>query len=463
MINTVNSLSDRKVYIVSLGCSKNRVDTEIMLGRLIRAGYLITGTLNQADAVIVNTCGFLQESVNEALSELTALAGHKNKTGFRLVATGCLVQRMGKELLHKVPEIDALVGVHGYNDIVSAVTGGRKTAVPKTACEYPSAFYHNRVMTTGPGWAYLRIADGCDNNCSYCLIPKIRGRFRSRKMGDIVAEARMLVSKGVKEINLIAQDTTNYGLDLHGKRCLGKLVKRLDKVPGLEWIRILYAHPAHLDEGLINDLSETEHAVNYLDLPLQHASDRILASMGRRTTKKSITSLIKKLRKESPGLVLRTTMMVGYPGETEKEFRELMDLAVGSGFDRLGAFVFSPEPGTRAAGLPGQVDAGTKDRRLRRLMEQQQKISLSRNRIRLNKKVMVLVEGECVNDLNIKFRKGFRYYGRSRAEAPEVDGKVYIKTGKRLEYGSIVPVRIDRAWDYDLGGTLINQQDWALC
>ena len=453
----------RKAYIVSLGCSKNRVDTEAVIGRLLKAGYQITSDLDKASVVIVNTCGFLQESVNEALSELQALARRKERIGFRLVVTGCLVQRMGEELLREVTEIDALVGVHGYQDIVSAVTGKKKLSVSKAAWVYSAAFYHNRALTTGPGWAYLRIADGCGNNCSYCLIPKIRGRFRSRKMGEIIAEAKILVSKGVKEINLIAQDTTNYGLDLYGQRCLGKLIKRLDKVPGLEWIRILYAHPAHLDDGLINDLSETKHTVNYLDLPLQHASDRILASMGRGTTQKGIISLIKKLRKKSPGLVLRTTVMVGYPGETEREFGELMSLAIKTGFDRLGAFAFSPEPGTRAARLTGQVDASTKTRRLGRLMEQQKKISLSRNRIRLGKKALVLVEGECGKGLEIKFRKGFRYYGRSRGEAPEVDGKVFIKTGKRLEPGSIVPVKIDRAWAYDLGGILINDQDWTLC
>ncbi len=454
MIDSVNSLPDRKAYIVSLGCSKNRVDTEIMIGQLFRAGYRITGTLSQADAVIVNTCGFLQESVNEALSELAALAGRKKKTGFRLVATGCLVQRMGRELLRQVPEIDALVGVHGYKDIVSAVTGGKKLSVSKAVCDYPSAFYHDRIMTTAPGWAYLRIADGCNNNCSYCLIPKIRGRFRSRTMADIADEARILVSKGVKEINLIAQDTTNYGLDLYGKRKLGDLLLLLDKVKGLEWIRVLYTHPAHYDQKLIRALKHSSKTVKYLDIPLQHSENRVLKAMHRGTDRTKTESLIFVLRKELPGLAIRTTFMTGFPGETKTEFNSLQDFICRQKFEKLGAFAFSPEPGTKASKLSKQVGLSLKQRRLHELMALQSEISGSCNMSRIGHICRVLVEGPVIKGSHVPYKTGYSYYGRSYAEAPEVDGKVYIKTGKKLIPGSFVEVRINRAWDYDLGGSI---------
>lgn len=453
----------RRAYIVSLGCSKNRVDTEIMLGQLFRAGYRITGTLSQADAVIVNTCGFLQESVNEALSELAALARRKEKTGFRLVVTGCLVQRMGKGLLRDIPEIDALVGVHGYQDIVSAVTGKKRLSVSKTACDYSTAFYNNRILTTGPGWAYLRIADGCDNNCSYCLIPKIRGRFRSRRISDIVAEAKILASKGVKEINLIAQDTTNYGLDVYGERRLGELLQRLEKIKGLEWVRLLYTHPAHYDQKLIRAIKQCSRAVKYLDIPLQHSETRVLKAMNRGIDRTRTESLISELRKELPGLAIRTTFMTGFPGETKTEFRSLLDFVSRQKFEKLGAFAFSPEPGTKASRLSKQAGDPIKQHRFHELMVLQSKISGRCNRSRIGQSCSILVEGPVIKGSRHPCKKGYSYYGRSFAEAPEVDGKVFIKTGQMLDPGSIVSVKIDRAWTYDLGGTLIDEQDRTLC
>lgn len=454
---------ERRAYIVSLGCSKNRVDTEAIIGQLRMAGYRITSEPDAASAVIVNTCGFLQESVNEALSELAALARRKEKAGFRLVATGCLVQRMGKGLLREVPEIDALVGVHGYQDIVSAVTGMKKLSVSKTACDYSNAFYHNRILTTGPGWAYLRIADGCDNNCSYCLIPKIRGKFRSRPMADIVAEAGILASKGVKEINLIAQDTTNYGLDLYGERCLGKLLKRLDKVQGLEWVRLLYTHPAHYDRKLIRAIKQCSRAVKYLDIPLQHSETRVLKAMNRGIDRKGIESLISELRKELPGLAIRTTFMTGFPGETKTEFKSLLDFVSRQKFEKLGAFAFSTEPGTKAFRLSKQVGDPIKQHRFHELMVLQSKISGRCNRSRIGQSCSILVEGPVIKGSRHPCKKGYSFYGRSYAEAPEVDGKVFIKTGQRLEPGSIVRVGLDRAWTYDLGGTLTDEQDRTLC
>lgn len=447
----------RKAYLVSLGCSKNRVDTEAMIGQLFQAGYQVTSDLSRADAAIINTCGFLRESVSEALSEIAIIARHKGKIGFRLVVTGCLVQRMGKKLLREIPEIDSLVGVHGYNDIVSAVAGTKKLSVSKTSCDYSGQFYHNRVLTTGPGWAYLRLADGCDNNCSYCLIPKIRGRFRSRPMKDLVAEARILTSQGVKEINLIAQDTTNYGLDLYGERKLGDLLSRLDKIKGLEWVRLLYTHPAHYDQKLIRSLKNSLKAVKYLDIPMQHSEGPILKAMNRRTDSEKLESLMSKLRSELPGLAVRTAFMTGFPGETKNEFEKLLDFVSRQKFERLGAFAFSAEPGTRACNFKKQVALSLRQNRRDELMGLQQKISYRCNNIRVRKIFQVLVEGTVEKNSVVPFKKGYSYYGRSYAEAPEVDGKIYIQTNKVLTPGNFAEVRIDRAWDYDLGGIIVPQ------
>lgn len=444
----------KAVHFISLGCPKNRVDTEAMLGLLERLGYRHVGDPGEAGAVVVNTCAFLSSAVEESLQELRGLAAKKEECGFRLVAAGCLVQRMGAGLRRQVPGVDTVVGINGCRGIAAAVRYGSRH-VPPEPCRYPKSYYLGRRLTTGPGWAYLRIADGCDNGCSYCLIPSIRGSFRSRRLEDIVGEAKSLAGRGVKELNLVAQDTTNYGLDIYGRRSLGRLVKKLDKVDGIEWIRMLYTHPAHWDGGLINDLLECQHVANYLDIPLQHVSDRILGSMGRGVTKKGVKSLLRGLRRESPGLVLRTTLMVGYPGETEREFRELLDFVSGERFDRLGAFAYSAEPGTRAAKMPGQVPEGVKRRRLGLLMERQRGVALSRNRLRLDKKELVMIEGECGDGSGPGEKRGYRFYGRSRGEAPEIDGKIMVSSGRDLLPGEMVDVKLERAWTHDLGGSLI--------
>lgn len=444
----------KSVHFISLGCPKNRVDTEAMLGLLERRGYRHVDDPAEAGVVVVNTCGFLGSAVDESLGELRQLASLKAGRGFRLVAAGCLAQRMGAGIRREVPGVDSVVGVNGCGGIAAAA--GRDTCrVPAKPCHYPNGYYLGRRLTTGPGWAYLRIADGCDNSCSYCLIPTIRGRFRSRRIGDIVREAESLASRGVKELNLIAQDTTNYGRDIYGKRCLGSLAKKLNKVEGLKWIRLLYTHPAHWYDVLIADLLECEKAVNYIDLPLQHCSDRILKSMGRGVTRKRIESLIAKLRKKSPGLIIRTTMMVGYPGETEAEFDELMEFIGEQRFERLGAFAFSPEPGTRAGRMGGQVSEEIKGERLRRLMAAQKRISAVCQQRRVGKAVEVLIEGPCGDDPGIRAPKGCGYYGRSRGEAPEVDGKVFVSSGRRLKPGGFVMVKLEKAWAHDYGGSVI--------
>jgi len=448
----------RRVHFVSLGCPKNRVDTEAMLGILEGRGWRHTEDPNAADAVVVNTCGFLRSAANESIGELRRMAEGKRKRGYRLVAAGCLAQMMGRKLARVAPGIDSLVGVNGYKIIAKAVLG-KTCYVPSKTCHYSGGYYLNRRLTTGPGWAYLRIADGCGNRCSYCLIPSIRGTYRSRSMGDIVREAESLAARGVRELNLVAQDTTNYGLDLYGRRSLGRLLRRLDRLGGIEWIRLLYTHPAHWDEGLIDDITACRRVVRYVDLPLQHVSDRILSSMGRRTDKRRIVSLVGKLRRALPGLVLRTTFMVGYPGETEADFAELKDFVREVGFDRMGAFAFSAEPGTRAAGFRRQVASRAKERRLAELMGAQRRISLARHRERIGQASMVLIEGTGGN--GAPARPGRHFYGRSQGEAPEVDGKVYVSSGRHLAPGSMVEVAIDRAWTYDLGGR-VSARDGAV-
>ena len=441
----------KAVYLVSLGCPKNRIDSEAILGQLAKDGWRTTGDLAKADLAIVNTCGFLASAAAEARAEIAALARQKSQLGFSLAVVGCLVQRTGRSLADDIPAIDALAGIHSYKNIVNIITSGRCAVSPRPR-RYPGAFYAGRQLTTGPGWAYLRIADGCDNRCAYCLIPSIRGPYRSRPMADIVAEARGLAARGVKELNLVAQDTTNYGIDQYGKRSLGRLLKRLDKVEELEWIRLLYTHPAHWDDGLIDDMAGCRKVARYVDLPLQHASDRILRDMGRRIGRRDVARLIKNIRINLEGVVLRTTFMVGFPGETEREFNELVDFAKDQRFDRMGCFTYSPEPGTAAAKLPGQVNEAIKQERYDRLMAMQQGISMELNRKRLGSAETVLVEGGADREAGAPHRKGYCYFGRSIAEAPEIDGKVYLRSDTELEPGRLARVKVDRAWPYDIGG-----------
>ncbi len=448
--------ANKNIHIISLGCPKNRIDTEAMMGRLSAKGYGFTNDVSSAGVVIVNTCGFLQEALEEGLGEISALAVLKGKLGFRLVVTGCMVQRMGRSLKKEIPEIDALVGVHGYDNILAAVEGVKENSIPANVCNHAAKFYQNRLVSTGPGWAYLRIADGCDNRCSYCLIPSIRGRFRSRPMPEIVREAKILVSRGIREVNLIAQDTTAYGTDIYGRRSLPRLLKSLCRIEGLEWIRILYTHPAHLDDELIETVAREKKIVKYLDIPLQHVSDRLLSKMGRKVTKQKIVELIHKLRTEIPGIILRTTFIVGFPGEAEADFGELQDFAGEMKLDRVGVFAYSNEPGTRSAKFTGQVSEKVKSRRLDFLMRLQRKISTGKNRSRVGQTVSVIIEGRAAKgDKDVPFKPGYQYYGRSYAEAPEIDGKIYIRSSHPLILGRIYQAAIELAWAYDLGGIIV--------
>lgn len=453
---TSSGKPNKNVHVISLGCPKNRIDTEAAMGQLAARGYCFTSDIENAGTVMVNTCGFLQEAVEEGVAEISALAIHKERLGFRLVVTGCLVQRMGRALKKEIPEIDSLVGVHGYDKIAEALAGAGYFHSPAAACNYRAQFYDRRVLTTGPGWAYLRIADGCDNRCSYCLIPAIRGKFRSRSMPDIIKEARLLAQRGVKEINLIAQDTTDYGRDLYGRRRLSDLLKSLCKVDGIEWIRILYTHPAHFDEKLIETVAAEKKIVKYLDIPLQHISGRILKSMGRKVDSAGIISLLHRIRSAIPEIVLRTTFIVGFPGETDNDFEQLCDFVREMKLDRVGVFAYSPESGTRAARMNGRVEEEIKRDRLDRLMRIQKKISLLKNHNRIGRKVKVLLEGAIKKDASaVPFKKDYSCFGRSYGEAPEIDGKVYVNSRDILTPGRIKEVYIEKAWAYDLGGSII--------
>lgn len=442
----------KKLHVISLGCPKNRVDSEAIIGRLTADDHRLVADPGDADVVVVNTCGFLRAAADEALSEISAIALMKQDRDLQLVVTGCLVQRMGERLRRTIPAIDVLCGVHDYHRL-PGMLAGRGSGIKATPTAYGRGFYGRRALTTGPGWAYLRIADGCDNRCAYCMIPSIRGPFRSRPAADIVAEARALAARGVRELNLIAQDTTDYGIDRGGRRLLPALLRRLAAVEGVEWLRLQYTHPAHFNDEIIAAVAELPKVVKYLDLPLQHVSDRILKAQGRRIDGAGTRALIAKLRVRIPGVVLRTTFITGLPGETDAEFAELLAFAREARFEKLGAFAYSPEPGTRAARMKGQVPAGVARGRLDALMRQQRGISAAAGRARVGTTCRVLVDA--AGTAGTPRRAGYRFTGRSAAEAPEVDGAVYIRSQRPLSAGSIVPVRIDRSWDYDVGGAVI--------
>jgi len=449
----------RRIAVISLGCHKNRVDTEVMLGQLLKAGYEPVADPVQADLFLINTCCFIREATEESFEAIAeVIEGWKRrKPGARLVVTGCLGQRYGKVLLKKFPEIDAVIGVQALGMIASVCNsltsgGGKGQILVNDPCQLDPSVFFNRVPTSSPHSVFIKIADGCDNRCSYCIIPSIRGPYRSRKIGDIVREASILADRGAREINLIAQDTTNYGQDLTPPVDLVRLIESLAEIGGVEWIRLLYAHPLHITEELIDLMATHPKVCRYLDIPLQHCSDRILRRMNRKGTKKELLGLIERLRERIPGLVLRTTFMVGFPGETEEDFIDLLDFIQRIRFERLGAFRYSRERGTLAARLSPQVKPWIKDDRWHRLMTLQRQISLEYNRSLIDSVQMVMID-------SINPQAEFPLIGRTAAHAPEVDGQVYIKTDRiprGLRPGDMIPVRISAATDYDLIGEPLN-------
>ena len=438
-----------KVGFISLGCSKNLVDTEVMLRKLHDAGFEITPEESEAEIIIINTCGFIESAKQESIDNILDAAQLKEWGKCRhIIATGCLVERYREEVMREMSEVDALVGVGSIDDIVEAcraVMRGEKYTSFKD--KNTSTLGGDRILTTDDYTAYLKIAEGCDNLCTYCAIPLIRGKLRSRKVEDIVKEAQDLEALGVKELNLIAQDTSRYGLDLYGEYSLARLVREITRATNIPWIRLLYCYPDKITDELIAELRDNPRLVKYMDIPIQHISNSVLARMNRHGGSDLICEVVAKLRREVPDIVLRTTAMVGFPGESEEDFTELCEFIKEARFDRFGAFTYSDEEGTAAALLDGKIDEQTKQDRYDILMQTQLTVTDELNAEKIGKTYTVLTEGfDTVAEV---------YYGRSYQDAPDVDGRVYFKSNTKVAAGEFVTVKITEALDYDLVGIRI--------
>ena len=437
------------IGLVSLGCAKNQTDAEIMLGLVAEEGFNITYNPVEADVIIVNTCGFIESAKRESIDTLLEMAEYKNGRCKLLIATGCLAERYSNEILIELPEVDAVLGTGDYDkitDIIKAAFEGKKPVLCGNKDRTPEERLP-RILSTPPYTAYLKISDGCDNNCTYCAIPKIRGRFRSRSIEDIVEEAQSLAENNVKELILIAQDTTRYGKDLYGKYSLDKLLEELVKIESIEWIRVHYYYTEAITDELIDVMAKYDKICNYIDMPVQHANNDVLRRMARRTSKEQMLEKISKLRAKMPDCVIRTSIIVGFPGETEEQFEELYDFVKNVRFDRMGVFAYSQEEDTAAASFPDQIDEEIKEERLDRLMTLQQEISLELNREKIGKTLEVIVEGYDA--------ESFLFYGRSRGDSIEVDGKVYFGTEEEVSEGDIIRVEILDADEYDLTGRAV--------
>lgn len=437
------------IGMVSLGCDKNRIDAEIMLGILKDEGYKIVSEPDDADIIIVNTCGFIEPAKQESIDFILEMAEYKNDKCKLLIATGCLAERYNEELLYEMPEVDAIVGTGDYCKIAQVVKdclNGEKPALygnKNASCEEGLP----RMITTPPYTAYIKIADGCDNNCTYCAIPMIRGKFRSRKIEDIFEEAQRLALSGVKELILVAQDTTRYGKDIYQKYSLSTLLEKLCEIKELSWIRVHYFYTEAITDELIATMAKHDKICNYVDMPIQHINNRILKRMARRTTKEEITKTIDKLRAAMPDVTIRTSIIAGFPGETDEEFTELYNFVKETKFDRMGVFAYSPEEDTPAANFDGQIDEKTKQERLDKLMMLQQEISLKKNQKKIGSSLEVLVEGYDEDN--------FMFFGRSRGDCVDVDSTVYFAASDEVNFGDIVMVKILDATEYDLTGQQI--------
>lgn len=433
-----------KVGMVSLGCDKNRVDSEIMLGAMNRR-YEITNNPKEADIIIVNTCGFIESAKQESIDTILEMAEYKTKYNCKLlIATGCLTQRYGDELKKLMPEIDIMLGVNDYTKIDELINDFIRNKDGKTEINYSDENINEgeRILTTDKSTAYIRIAEGCNNFCTYCIIPKIRGKFRSRKMENIIAEAKVLASRGVKEVILIAQDTTLYGSDIYGEKRLHLLLKELSTIEGIEWIRVLYCYPEEIYDELIEEISKNDKVVKYLDLPIQHISSKILKLMGRKTNKEDIIKKIDDLRNNIDNVTLRTSLIVGFPNESEEDFNELKDFLSDYKLDKVGVFKYSREEGTPAAIMDGQIDEEIKELREKELMLLQNSISKEINNKKIGRIYSVLVEGQNDN----------KFYGRNYEMAPEIDGNVFFTKKCTPKIGDFVKIKIEDNTDYDLVG-----------
>ncbi len=439
------------ILFVSLGCDKNLVDSEVMLGLLAQKGHQMVDSEEEADVIVVNTCCFIHDAKEESIQTILEMAEYKKDGSIKaLIVTGCLAQRYKQEIMDEIEEVDAVLGTTSYDKIVEVIEEalqGHKT-LELTDIDALPTVDSKRLVTTGGHFAYLKIAEGCDKHCTYCIIPKIRGNFRSVPMERLIKEATDLVEQGVKEIILVAQETTLYGKDLYGEKSLHILLRKLCEIGGLRWIRILYCYPEEITDELIQVMKEEDKICKYLDIPIQHASDGVLKRMGRRTSKQQLIDTVKKLREEIPGIALRTTLITGFPGETEEQHEELMEFVDEMEFDRLGVFTYSPEEDTPAATMPDQIEESVKEDRQAELMELQQEIAFDLAERMIGKEVIVMFEGK-VADENV-------YVGRTYMDAPNVDGLIFVETNEELMSGDFAKVKITGALEYDLIGELIS-------
>lgn len=439
----------RKVLFVSLGCDKNLADSEEMLGMLVEKGYEITNEESEAEVIVINTCAFIHDAKEESVNSILEMAQYKETGKLKaLLVTGCLAQRYQKEIVEEIPEVDAVLGTGSWDELLQAldkVFEGEKYLDFQDVDRLPET-EGKRVITTGGYYDYLKIAEGCDKCCTYCIIPKLRGKYRSIPMETLVSKAEYLASQGVRELIVVAQETTIYGQDLYGEKSLHILLRKLCRIPGIQWIRILYCYPEEIYPELIQTMKEEKKICHYLDLPIQHCNDRILRRMGRRTTKAELVQIVETLRKEIPDIILRTTLITGFPGETQEEHEELMEFIDTMEFDRLGVFTYSAEEDTPAARMPDQIEEEEKQRRQAELMELQQEISIDKGNARIGSEVEVMVEGK-VADENA-------YVARTYGDAPGVDGYLFINTDTQLMSGDFAMVHVTGALEYDLIGEL---------
>lgn len=439
-----------KILFISLGCDKNLVDTEVMLGLLASRGYEMTDDEQEADIIVINTCCFIHDAKEESIQNILEMEELKKEGKVKaLIVTGCLAERYKDEILEEIPEVDEVLGTTAYDKILDAVDAaleGNQEVILSDIDALPLP-ETKRLVTTGGHFAYLKIAEGCDKHCTYCIIPKVRGNYRSVPMERLVNEARELAEQGVKELILVAQETTLYGKDLYGEKSLHKLVRELCNISGIRWIRILYCYPEEITDELIQVMKEEPKVCHYLDLPIQHANDTILKRMGRRTTKQELVHIVEKLRSEIPDICLRTTLITGFPGETAEQHEELMQFVDEMEFDRLGVFTYSPEEDTPAAGMPEQIEEEVKEDRQAEIMELQQEIAFDKAEDMIGREVLVMIEGK-VADENA-------YVGRTYRDAPNVDGLIFINTDEELLSGDFARVKVTGALDYDLIGELL--------
>ena len=438
-----------KLLFISLGCDKNLVDSEMMMGILHDRGYEFTDNEEEADIIVINTCGFINDAKEESINTILEMAKYKENNLKALIVAGCLVERYKNEILQELPEIDAIVGTTAFDkicDVVDDVLADKKHNELESINKMcrPDV---KRIITTGGYYSYLKIAEGCDKHCTYCSIPMIRGAYRSVPMDELVKEAEYLADNGVKELIIVAQEITVYGKDLYGEKKLPELLHRLCKIPGIQWIRLLYCYPEEITDELIETIRTEKKICHYIDMPIQHASDKILKAMGRRTNNAELRNIISKLRKEIPDICLRTTLITGFPGETEEDHQILLDFIDEMEFDRLGVFTYSPEEDTKAASLDNQVDEEVKLCRKDEIMELQQEISMDKSERLVGKEIEVIIEGKA-SDEDV-------YVGRSYMDAPSVDGYVFINSEEELMSGDFAKVRIVKAMEYDLIGDLI--------